>query len=95
LKRENKTPLKYSRHLDTARAEQVAQWQQSHFLQWAQESKALRNQVYDFSPEIQRKRTVIGPAYIDRNKLIIEQRLLMAGIRLAGYLNRIFDPQGH
>ena len=94
LKRENKTPLKYSQDLDTARAGQIAQWQQSHFLQWAKESKALRNQVYNFSPQIQRRRTVIGPAYIDRNKPIIEQRLLMAGIRLAGYLNRIFDPQG-
>lgn len=93
LKRENKTPLEYSQHLDRARAGQIAQWQQSQFLHWAKESKALRKQVYNFSPEIQRKRTTIGRAYIDRNKPIIEQRLLMAGIRLAGYLNRIFDPQ--
>ncbi len=94
LKQENKTPLEYSQRLDRAHAGQITRWQQSHFLQWAKESKALRNQVYNFSPEIQRKRTTISPAYIERNKPIIEQRLLMAGIRLAGYLNRIFDPSG-
>ncbi len=93
LDQENKTPHQYSHHLDKASVRQIAQWQQTNFLYWARESKALRNQVYNFSPEIQRKRTSIGTAYIERNKPIVEQRLLMAGIRLAGYLNRIYDPQ--
>lgn len=89
---ENKTPNQYSQMLDRASTVQIAQWQNSQFLDWARESKALRHQVYNFSPTNKRRRILIGPDYISRNKPIIERRLLMAGIRLADRLNRIFDP---
>jgi hypothetical protein len=35
---------------------------------------------------------VIGQSYVDRNIALLEERLVMAGIRLAGKLNKIFDP---
>jgi hypothetical protein len=90
---ENKTPNQYSQMLNRASTAQIAQWQNSQFLDWARESKALRRQVYNFSPANERGRILIGPDYISRNKPIIERRLLMAGIRLADSLNRIFDPE--
>ncbi len=89
---ENKSPEQYSQLLDRASTAEIVQWQNSTFLDWARESKALRRQVYDFSPATEGQIALIGPAYISRNKLIIEQRLLMAGIRLANCLNHIFDP---
>ncbi|MDG1164557.1 MAG: S1/P1 nuclease [Porticoccaceae bacterium] len=89
----NKASQQYAQMLDRATAQEMAQWQNSHFWEWARESKALRAQVYNFSPETQKARTIISRAYIQRNKPIIEQRILMAGIRLADCLNRIFDPQ--
>ena len=86
---ENKSPEKYTEQLDRLDAVKSA-WLKSDFQDWAAESKALRGQVYNFSPN-----KLIGPAYIQRNKPIIERRLLMAGIRLADRLNRIFDPKGN
>ena len=74
------------------------QWQQDSFLHWAEESKSLRPQVYEFglknpAGNIGKKPLAISADYINRNQPIIEKRLLMAGIRLAGKLNQIFDPQ--
>ena len=88
----------YVAQLDVVSEKQVQQWQQDSFLRWAEESKSLRPQVYEFglktsAANIGKKPLAISSDYINRNQPIIEQRLLMAGIRLAGKLNQIFDPQ--
>ena len=105
---ENKSPAQYSRSLDSLSPNslspsslslngenqtQLNQWQHCDFWAWAQESKALRSQVYDLGTKTPNKRLPINNAYVQRNKPVIEQRLLMAGVRLAGCLNDIFDPQ--
>ena len=87
----------YVLKLDRASQTQIQRWQQDGFLDWAVESKMLRSQVYEFgiaTPAAQagKKPLVISQDYIERNKPIIEKRLLMAGVRLAGQLNQIFDP---
>ena len=95
LNTENKTPQQYSRYLlrhqDQHNNLHIKQWRQSQFVDWARESKALRYQVYGFAQPQQTPGT-LTTAYIERSKSILEQRLLMAGLRLADYLNRIFDP---
>jgi len=88
----------YVARLDVVSEKQVAQWQQDSFLHWAEESKTLRPQVYEFglktpAGNIGNKPLTLNTDYINRNQPIIEQRLLMAGIRIAGQLNQIFDPQ--
>tara|TARA_B110000046_G_scaffold185793_1_gene229388 strand:+ start:3311 stop:4123 length:813 start_codon:yes stop_codon:yes gene_type:complete len=89
---QNNSPEQYSQMLDKASTAQLAQWQDSTFLDWARESKTLRSLAYNFGAVSKRMPIPIGPAYIGRNNAIIERRLLMAGVRLADCLNRIFDP---
>ena len=97
LNTENKTPQQYSRYLlrhqDQHNNLHAKQWRQSQFVDWARESKALRHQVYGFA-QPQQTRGTLTTDYIERSKTILEQRLLIAGLRLADYLNRIFDPDG-
>lgn len=71
-------------------------WQDSRYTNWANESKRRRDQIYDFSPKRATGRSgrpILGESYVLRRKVIIKQRLLKAGVRLAGRLNHIFDPQ--
>jgi hypothetical protein len=88
----------YIARLDVVSEKQIQRWQQDSFLDWAEESKMLRSQVYEFGiktppASVREKPQHITQDYINRNQPIIEKRLLMAGIRLAGKLNQIFDPQ--
>ena len=92
IKTKNLSTDQYVRLLDQISPRKIQEWQSSNFLDWAAESKSLRQQVYDFSPEKQTPTTVIGQSYVDRNITLLEERLVMAGIRLAGKLNKIFDP---
>jgi hypothetical protein len=86
------TTDQYVQLLDQVSPQKIQEWNHSDFLDWAEESRALRQQVYNFSPEIQYRTVVIGQLYVDRNIAHLEKRLVMAGIRLAGRLNKIFDP---
>ena len=88
------TTDQYVQLLDQVSPQKIQEWNHSDFLDWAEESKVLRQQVYNFSPEKQYRTVVIGQVYVDRNIAHLEARLVMAGIRLAGRLNKIFDP-GH
>ena len=87
----------YVKLLDRASHKQIRLWQQSSFFDWARESKMLRPQVYEFGTASKASSTgnksrILTQDYINRNRPIIEKRLLMAGIRIAGHLNRLFDP---
>jgi hypothetical protein len=63
-----------------------ARWQRASPLDWARESQALRPVVYGFAaagaapPDL-------PPAYLDRARAVTDERLLKAGVRLAGRLN--------
>ncbi len=64
-------------------------------ISWAQESHDLarsRDLAYRFAnPDI---RTQPGTPYYERNVKILLRRIKLAGVRLAGVLNEIFDPVG-
>ena len=51
---------------------------------WTREPRSLLNDVYDF------KDGTIDQPYIDKNKKIVEDQLLIAGIRLSAVLSLIF-----
>ena len=90
---EQLTVDQYSALIGTTTAQQRRNWQGDSFLDWAAESKTLRAQVYEFGQPAQKGPVTIDQHYIDRTKPLIKKRLLMAGIRLAGCLNRIFDAE--
>jgi len=62
--------------------QQAAQWRQTDPLVWIGESAAIRDRIYPASP-------ALGNGYVFANKAIVEERLEMAGVRLAAYLNAL------
>ncbi len=76
----------FAEHLDHPTAAQIAAWQGAGRQRWAEESKALRPRVYDIGDGD------LGYVYTYVNLPLVEQRLLQAGVRLAGLLNEIFIP---
>ena len=83
----------YSALLGAPTAHQRDNWLGQNFLDWAAESKILRAQVYEFGQPAQKGPVTIDRLYIERTKPLIKKRLLMAGVRLADCLNRIFDVE--
>jgi len=75
----------YVQWIDHPTKEEVIKWQAAPLISWAMESQALREQVYNL-PEDKK----INYRYVYDNIDIINQRLLQAGIRLAGILNGIY-----
>jgi hypothetical protein len=59
-------------------------WQKSSVREWANESQAYQKQVYDYG------NGRLGYRYAYVNLPIVRQRLLQAGVRLAGVLNEIY-----
>ena len=53
---------------------------------WMDESYKLRDKCYDFKPELP-----LSYEYVYKSMPIVKQRLLQAGVRLAGTLNSIFQ----
>ena len=92
IRHEELSYTEFAAFLDHAPRTQVKSWQNSTYLDWARESKALRDQVYDFGPQRDGpdQPPYLGYAYIFRNGPVVRQRLTQAGIRLAGVLNDIF-----
>lgn len=66
--------------------EQVLQWQSASVEDWANESKALRSSVYNFGEQ---KNLTYRYNYDHIEE--VEERLLKAGVRLAGILNDIYQ----
>ncbi|TVR32888.1 MAG: S1/P1 Nuclease [Balneolaceae bacterium] len=75
-----------ARELNTATAEQVAEWQKATVRDWAYESVSYRDRIYDLPDDLR-----IGFDYRYQNKEIVFKRLLQAGVRMAGVLNEIYD----
>ena len=66
--------------------DEIKELQNSSVLDWARESKKLRNQVYNLPDDRN-----INYEYKYRNWETVQKRLLQAGIRLAGVLNKIYE----
>lgn len=76
----------WARFLDRASAAQVKEWQAASYTDWMEESRRALPQVYDFPRELP-----LSYPYVYRNMPLVKQRLLQAGVRIAGVLNRIFE----
>jgi len=77
--------------LDIDDAGQIRKWQESDYTDWAMESYHLRNQVYDFKTTRRDEEPYLGWDYRNAAVSVVEQRLLHAGVRLAGKLNDFFS----
>lgn len=85
----NQIDLSYSEYalsLDTVSQASIEKWQSATVLDWANESKAHRKEVYDF-PESGN----LWYPYMYENTDLLNLRLCQAGIRLAGLLNELYD----
>ncbi|MEP4532386.1 MAG: S1/P1 nuclease [Cyclobacteriaceae bacterium] len=75
----------YTDRINHPTKQEVQQWQSASVLDWANESVSLREQVYDL-PESKK----ISYRYDYDNIATLNNRLLQAGVRLAGLLNEIY-----
>lgn len=62
----------------------IRKWQGDPLMTYINESKSIRDQCYDYTGDN------LKWEYFYKNKTLLEQRLLQAGVRLSGELNRIF-----
>jgi len=75
----------YAAWINTAKKDQIAKWQTQGVMVWAEESVSYRESIYDI-PENGKLGYQYNYKHIDE----VNQRLLQAGIRLAGVLNEIY-----
>lgn len=85
IESQNYSYTEYADWINHASAEKAVKWQNTGVLEWANESKSYRGQVYDL-PEDGK----ISYRYTRDNIALVNLRLLQAGVRLAGVLNEIY-----
>jgi S1/P1 Nuclease len=71
--------------MDLYKTNAVGFIQEVDFLKWMQESRSLLDGVYDF-PDF-----ILSDNYLKKNKVVVQKQLLLAGLRLAEMLNRLFS----
>lgn len=74
----------FAQSLGKPSAETVKKWQQTSVREWAKESMALRPQVYNIG------KGNLGYRYSYVNMPFVRERILQAGVRMAGLLNQIY-----
>lgn len=77
--------IEFAHSIDHRSMDQIKKWQDSNVMEWALESMALRDQVYNI-PNNKR----LGYDYMYKNWETVEKRVLQAGVRLAAVLNNIY-----
>lgn len=81
------TKLSYTelaQSLDIPTEDKLRAWQRNSVREWANESQSFQKEVYDIG------NGKLGYRYSYLNLPIVRQRLLQAGVRLAGILNEIY-----
>ena len=78
---------------DTASAPQILHWQSDSLIQWLWESYTISSRLYKEVEDM--KSPDLKKAYYKEHISTVDLRLEMAGIRLAGILNSIFDDSYH
>jgi len=86
IEQEKLSFTEWTRFLDHATPAEIKEWQATSFTTWMEESYKLRDRCYDFKPELP-----LSYDYVYKNLPVVKQRLLQAGLRLAGTLNTIFQ----
>lgn len=83
----------FVRFIDHPTGKEIIDWQELLVDAWAMESIARRHQVYEIDDHINSINHLpdLGYKYAYKNMPVIKQRLLQAGVRLAGLLNSIFQ----
>jgi hypothetical protein len=84
--REGKTFDQMAKDYDTAKPADISKWQNSDPMQWVWESYQFSTKIYG---DVE-KNNKLDDAYYQANIPVVQQRIEMAGIRLAGELNKIF-----
>ena len=74
---------------DTASTQQIAHWQNDSLIQWLWESYQISSALYSEIDGTEGHN--LKKAYYKRHIGIVDQRLEMAGVRLAGILNEVFN----
>lgn len=69
-----------------ATPDQLRIWSSADPQAWLTDSATLRDQIYPAAPEL-------GYAYVFANRERVRQQLTKGGLRLAAYLNMLFDTQ--
>jgi hypothetical protein len=75
---------------DTATPVQIKQWQNDQVMKWLYESYVISNELYKEAAE----NPDFKEDYYNDHIELLHLRILKAGIRLAGVLNRIYDTGG-
>ena len=78
------SPPQYAGSLTALIDGNAERWEQDTVLDWARESQALRDDVYDFGGRGNR----LTRRYLDNAERIVRLRLAQAGVRLAAEINR-------
>ena len=76
-----------AKQYDTATPEQIKQWQSDSVMQWVFESYQIASKIY---ADTEKKNNKLDEEYYKENIPIVQQRIEMAGIRMAGVLNELF-----
>lgn len=71
-------------HIKDFNKKEINDFKKIDVVNWIQEPRSLLGDVYDF------KDGTIDQVYIDKNKKVVEDQLLVAGIRLSAVLTEIF-----
>ena len=90
LRTKGVAPRDWARALRWPAAAELARWQRSAPRDWARESLALRSQVYALGAG--REPVALTPDYRAGARQLLDRRLLEAGVRLAGRLDRLVGP---
>jgi hypothetical protein len=83
--------LQLAKTYDDATPEQIKQWQSDALISWAWESYQLSEQIYAETA----KKPYFDHTYYLKYIPVVHQRLLQGGVRLAGLLNQLFDPENN
>lgn len=75
----------YARAINHAERDQIKRWQTASVRDWAYESMAVREAIYAVDNPDR-----MGYKYAYTHRELMEERMLQAGIRLAGIFNQIF-----
>jgi hypothetical protein len=87
IDKEGKPFDRMAKDYDTATPAEIKKWQSEPMMQWLWESYKISTKIY---ADVE-KGNKLDDAYYKENMPIVQQRIEMAGIRLAGVLNTLFS----
>jgi hypothetical protein len=87
INKEGKTFDQMAKDYDIATPSQIKQWQSDSPMKWVFESYQIASKIYD---DMDRNGRKPDDVYYQANITVVQQRIEMAGIRLAGTLNELF-----